>query len=239
MGLFAAPNRAGIMNSLPPNRRGVGAGMTTTFQNAAMVLSIGIFFSLMITGLASSLPHTLSHGLTAQGVSAADATRVAALPPVGVLFASLLGYNPIQSLLGSHALAQLPPGHAAYLTGRSFFPHLISGPFSNGLGIAFGFAIAACVIAAIASALRGGKYHYTEPTAVAEAEAAPAASVAAGAGGVPELDPIDDEAAIELGGAVRCRANGGGGASGRGGGSSSPQTPAGSGASRVEAPRVE
>jgi MFS family permease len=100
-GLFAAPNRADIMNSLPPNRRGVGAGMSTTFQNAAMVLSIGIFFSLMISGLARSLPHTLADGLIAQGVPAADATRVAALPPVSVLFASLLGYNPVQTCSGS------------------------------------------------------------------------------------------------------------------------------------------
>jgi len=163
MGLFASPNRASIMNSLPPNRRGVGAGMSTTFQNAAMVLSIGIFFSLMISGLAQSLPQTMSTGLIAQGVPAADAMRVAALPPVAVLFASLLGYNPIQSLLGPAVLHQLPAGHAAYLTGRGFFPALISGPFSDGLTVAFGFAIAACIVAAIASWLRGGKYVYREP----------------------------------------------------------------------------
>jgi nitrate/nitrite transporter NarK len=163
MGLFASPNRASIMNSLPPNRRGVGAGMSTTFQNAAMVLSIGIFFSLMISGLAQSLPQTMSAGLIAQGVPAADAMRVAALPPVAVLFASLLGYNPIQSLLGPAVLHQLPAGHAAYLTGRGFFPALISGPFSDGLTVAFGFAIAACIVAAIASWLRGGKYVYREP----------------------------------------------------------------------------
>jgi EmrB/QacA subfamily drug resistance transporter len=162
MGLFASPNRASIMNSVPPNRRGAGAGMSTTFQNAAMVLSIGIFFSLMISGLAGALPHTLSSGLIAQGVPAADAARVAALPPVSVLFASLLGYNPVQTLLGPTALHHLSAGHAAYLTGRGFFPALISGPFSNGLTIAFGFAIAACLIAALASLLRGGKYTYIE-----------------------------------------------------------------------------
>jgi EmrB/QacA subfamily drug resistance transporter len=162
MGLFASPNRASIMNSLPPQQRGVGAGMSATFQNAAMVLSIGIFFSLMITGLALSLPHTLSAGLIAQGVPVADATRLAALPPVAVLFASLLGYNPIQTLLGPDVLHQLPAGHAAYLTGRGFFPALISGPFSDGLMVAFGFAIAACLVAAIASLLRGGRYVHLE-----------------------------------------------------------------------------
>jgi MFS family permease len=166
MGLFAAPNRAGIMNSLPANQRGVGAGISATFQNAAMVLSIGIFFSLIISGLATSLPHTLTVGLTAQGVPAADAARLAALPPVSVLFASLLGYNPIQNLLGPHVLAALPAHHAAYLTGRSFFPTLISGPFSDGLTVAFGFATAACLVAALASLLRGGKYvHVDAPVA--------------------------------------------------------------------------
>ncbi|MFF1734886.1 MFS transporter [Streptomyces sp. NPDC058247] len=158
MGLFAAPNRAAIMNSLPPDQRGVGAGISTTFQNSATVLSIGIFFSLMIAGLSTSLPAALTHGLTAQGVPAADAAKVAALPPVGVLFASLLGYNPIQTLLGPHVLAQLPPGHAHYLTGRGFFPELISQPFADGLSVAFDFAIAACVVAAVASLLRGGRY---------------------------------------------------------------------------------
>ncbi|MFD5782087.1 MFS transporter [Streptomyces sp. NPDC058220] len=168
MGLFASPNRAAIMNSLPPDQRGVGAGISTTFQNSATVLSIGIFFSLMIAGLAGALPAALTHGLTAQGVPAADAARVAALPPVGVLFASLLGYNPVRTLLGPHVLAQLPAGHADYLTGRGFFPALISQPFSDGLSVAFNFAIAACLVAAFASLLRGRRYiHGDRPGAKA------------------------------------------------------------------------
>ncbi|HVW43682.1 MAG TPA: MFS transporter [Amycolatopsis sp.] len=158
MGLFASPNRAGIMNSLPPHQRGVGSGISSTFQNSAMVLSIGIFFSLMITGLARSLPSTLSTGLVAQGVPAASANALAGLPPVSVLFASLLGYNPLGTLLDPQVLAQLPPDRGSFLTGRSFFPDLISGPFASGLTVAFGFAIVACLIAAVASWLRGGKY---------------------------------------------------------------------------------
>ena len=135
--------------------------MSATFQNSAMVLSIGIFFTLIILGLASSLPAALTHGLVAQGVSPADAARVAALPPVSVLFAALLGYNPIQTLLGP-ALAKLPASHAAFLTGRSFFPSLISPAFSNGLHIALDFAIVACLIAAVASLLRGRRYVHEE-----------------------------------------------------------------------------
>ena len=166
MGLFSSPNRAGIMNSLPRRQRGAGSGMTATFQNAAMVLSIGIFFTLIIVGLSAHLPSTLYSGLRAQGVPAATAASVSQLPPTSTLFAAFLGYNPMQTLLGP-VLGHLPHASAAYLTGRSFFPHLISGPFMDGLKEAFDFAAAACVIAAIASWLRGGKYHYTEPDAAA------------------------------------------------------------------------
>ena len=153
-GLFASPNRAEMMNAVPADARGAAGGMIATFMNSASVLSIDIFFSLMVTGLASSLPHTLFAGLTAQGVPAASATTVSHLPPIGVLFAAFLGYNPMQQLLGP-VLGHLSPAHAAYIAGREFFPNVITAPFHSGLGIAFGFAIAACVIAAIASALTG------------------------------------------------------------------------------------
>ena len=162
MGLFASPNRAAVMNALPANRRGVGGGMSTTFQNSSMVLSIGIFFSLMIVGLAGSLPQTMQAGLTAHGIPVAQAHGVASLPPVAVLFASLLGYNPVQSLLGSHTLAQLRPADAQYLTGHAFFPSLISAPFHNGLIVAFGFAIAACLVAAVASWFMGEKFVHAD-----------------------------------------------------------------------------
>ncbi|MEV7096398.1 MFS transporter [Amycolatopsis sp. NPDC051045] len=152
MGMFASPNRAEVMNSLPADARGSGAGMMTTFQNAAMVLSIGFFFSLIIAGLSSSLPATMSQGLTEHGVPAAAASQIANLPAVAVLFAAFLGYNPIQQLLGGQ-LSSLPPEQASFLTGRSFFPNLISGPFQSGLAVAFGFAIAVCLIGAVASLL--------------------------------------------------------------------------------------
>jgi MFS family permease len=156
MGLFASPNRAAVMNSLPRGDRGAGGAMNQTFQNSAQVLSIGIFFTLMIVGLASTLPATMSAGLQQHGVDPATAHRVAGLPPVSILFAAFLGYNPIQHLLGPHALAALSAHDQAVLTGSSFFPHLISAPFRDGLHAAFAFAIAACLIAAAASALRGG-----------------------------------------------------------------------------------
>ncbi len=157
MGMFGAPNQTGIMNSLPPDQRGAGAGMTMTFMSSAQVLSIGIFFTLMILGLASTLPGALLHGLVAQGVSTKVATRISHLPPVGSLFAAFLGYNPMAQLLGPSASA-LPHHTVVYLTGRSFFPRLISGPFGKGLHEAFDFAFAACFVGAIASVLRGGRY---------------------------------------------------------------------------------
>jgi MFS family permease len=162
MGLFASPNRAAVMNSLPPQDRGAGGGMNQTFQNSAQVLSVGIFFTLMILGLASSLPHTLTAGLQAHGVSVADAHRVSGSPPVSVLFAAFLGYNPIEHLLGAHVLASLSPAGRAVLTGRTFFPRLISGPFSTGLHEAFTFAIIACLAAAGTSLMRGGRYRHGE-----------------------------------------------------------------------------
>ena len=99
-GLFASPNRAEMMNSVPANQRGAAGGMIATFQNSASVLSIGIFFSLMVAGLASKLPASMFSGLTAQGIPASAATTISHLPPIGVLFAAFLGYNPMQQLLG-------------------------------------------------------------------------------------------------------------------------------------------
>jgi MFS family permease len=158
MGCFAAPNRAAVMNSLPPQHRGAGGGMNATFQNSAQVFSIGIFFTLMITGLSAVLPQTLLSGLTAHHIPHAVAAAVAATPPVSVLFAAFLGYNPIQHLVGNAVLNQVPAADRSALTGPGFFPHLISGPFQAGLHVAFAFAIAACLIAAAASLSRGTRY---------------------------------------------------------------------------------
>ena len=157
MGLFASPNRAAVMNSLPPGDRGAGGGMNQTFQNSAQVLSVGIFFTLMIVGLAATLPATMQSGLQAHRVDHATAARVAALPAVSILFAAFLGYNPIQHLLGPGALHALPAHDRAVLVGHGFFPDLISGPFRDGLHAAFTFAIVACLVAAAASLMRGGR----------------------------------------------------------------------------------
>ncbi len=158
MGIFSSPNRAGIMNSLPPDERGAGAGMVNTFQNSAQVLSIGVYFTLIIWGLASQLPVSLYHGLVVHGVPVAVANRVSHLPPVGSLFAAFLGISPIRSLLGPSVLSQLPHATAVYLTGRKFFPELMTAPFKRGLELAFDFSIASCLLGAACSWVRGKRY---------------------------------------------------------------------------------
>jgi MFS family permease len=165
MGAFASPNRASVMNSLPPAHRGAGGGMNQTFQNSAQVLSIGIFFTLMIVGLSATLPHALTAGLEAHGVPAAAASRIGHLPPITVLFAAFLGYDPVQKLIGPQTLSHLTPANSAALDSHSFFPGLIADPFRSGLHQAFTFAIAACLIAALASWSRGPRYRADEQTA--------------------------------------------------------------------------
>jgi MFS family permease len=179
MGLFASPNRAAVMNSLPPDQRGQGSGMGSTTMNAAMVLSIGIFFTLIIVGLSADLPAALYHGLTAHGVPAAAAHQVANLPPTSSVFAAFLGYNPVQNLLGpSGVLAHLPHAQSAFLTGRSFFPSLIAGPFGHGLHEALDFAIAACLIAAGASAMLGKQSFYKAPAGATTPGSGPGSAAA-------------------------------------------------------------
>ncbi|MEU4238729.1 MFS transporter [Actinoplanes sp. NPDC026619] len=156
-GLFAAPNTSLIMSSVPANMRGAASGMRATFQNAGQVLSIGVFFSLMVAGLANSLPGTLSTGLVGQGVPAQTADAIAQLPPVGTLFAAFLGFNPIGELLGPQVLGALPAANAANLTGLQFFPRLIATPFHDGLVIVFWLAIAMAVVGALLSLLRSRK----------------------------------------------------------------------------------
>ncbi|MBO0868112.1 MAG: MFS transporter [Micromonosporaceae bacterium] len=151
-GMFASPNTSAVMGSVPARHRGAAAGMRGTFFNSGSALSIGVFFSLMIVGLAATLPHTLTAGLEQQGVPGPVAAAVGNLPPVGSLFAAFLGYNPLGTLLrSSGVLAHLPAGNAATLTGKQFFPGLISGPFHHGLVVVFITAAAMSVISALAS----------------------------------------------------------------------------------------
>ncbi|OYN78756.1 MFS transporter [Mycolicibacterium sphagni] len=168
-GIFTAPNTAAIMSSVPAAQRGAASGVRSTFFNAGNSLSIGIFFSLMIVGLAHTLPDAMSQGLQAQGVSASVAHDVANLPPVGSLFAAFLGYNPIAELLAPFNALHQPGVNVEVLTGQTFFPNLITEPFHSGLTVVFGAAALMMVIGAIASLFNPGRY---AADAIIEAEQA-------------------------------------------------------------------
>ncbi|MFZ0667665.1 MAG: MFS transporter [Acidimicrobiales bacterium] len=183
VGMFAAPNTTQIMNGVPADQRGVASGMRATFMNAGFVLSIGIFFSLMVLGLASRLPTTLSKGLIAQGVSPTVAHHVANLPPVGTLFAAFLGFNPMKTLLGSQVLSSVGKAHAATLTSKTFFPSLISGPFHFGLVIAFSASAALCATAAILSYWAGNSSGMTLTAAATGDPVSPDGTTDGGASG--------------------------------------------------------
>jgi MFS family permease len=161
-GIFTAPNTAAIMSSVPAAQRGAASGVRATFFNAGSSLSIGIFFSLMIVGLANSLPSAMSSGLQAQGVSASVAQDVAHLPPVGSLFAAFLGYNPIEELLAPSGALHQPGVNAEELTGQTFFPQLITGPFHSGLTVVFVAAAVMMLIGAAASLFNPGRYGSSE-----------------------------------------------------------------------------
>jgi MFS family permease len=155
-GMFTSPNSSSVMGSVPPSQRGVASGMRSTFINSGTAISIGVFFTLMIAGLSSRLPKALSSGLHTAGLSAHAAHRIASLPPVSSLFAAQLGINPLKHLLaGSGALQHLTPVSRAQLTGRHFFPHLLTQPFHDGLIVVFATAVGLSLIATAASLLRG------------------------------------------------------------------------------------
>jgi MFS family permease len=161
-GLFGSPNNAAIMNSLPAESRGVGSGMRSAFLNIGSPISNGVFFSLMTIGLSATIPLAMYTGLTQNGVSTGVASQLAHMPPMGYLFAALLGFNPMSTLLTPQVLSSLPASTAEQLTSRSFFPQLISAPFHHGLTLVLIFSLIVCLIAAAASWVRGEKYVYDE-----------------------------------------------------------------------------
>jgi len=174
IGMYSSPNSSSVMSSVPAEYRGVASGMRSTFQNSGTSLSIGVFFSLMIGGLAGTLSRTLTNGLAQHGVSHQVAVQIGGLPPVSSLFAAMLGVNPVHYLLSEHgALSSLTQANRNLLTGREFFPELISGPFHDGLILVFAVSAGLGVIAAIVSLMRGSG----KPTAETESVATPAAQV--------------------------------------------------------------
>ena len=185
MGLFASPNTASIMNSVPARHRGAASGMRVTFANSGMPLSMGLFFTLLIIGLNAKVPSAMYAGLVTHGVPAAKAAQLAHLPPLGYIFAAFLGYNPLKSLLGPSVLSHLAPARAADLTGRAFFPQLIGPAFKHGLVLILVFAVVMSIIAAFASALRGERFVHEDEESLAQKAALFTANEAPVAGNGP------------------------------------------------------
>jgi len=164
-GLFAAPNIASIMNSVPPEHRGAASGMRATLQNTAQTISLALFFTVIIAGLSSSLPSALSGALTSAGVPQL-ATIFSSISPTSALFSAFLGYNPMQSILANpqlaSAVAQIPSSTRIYLEGQTFFPHAIAPSFVSALDLSFYIGAALSLAAALASLLRGRAYIHEE-----------------------------------------------------------------------------
>ena len=193
-GLFSAPNTASVMSSVPASERGAAAGMGSTFMSAGTVLSIGVFFSLLVAGLARSLPGTLGSGLQAAGVPADAAERAAGLPPVGSVFAAFLGFNPVRTLLGPEVLGAMPASKAAEITGQQFFPRLISDPVHSGLVVVFIAAAGLALMGAISSALRGDRYVHADNRMPSDFPAAQADPAVTETPAPPSVAECDDDA---------------------------------------------
>lgn len=164
MGMFAAPNTTAIMNSVPPNQRGVSSGMRATFQNTGMALSMTLYFAILIIGLAQSLPPVLSQGLVQAGVPAVAAQQIASMPPTSALFAAFLGYNPMGTLIPQSVLSGLSETARATLLGNQFFPNTIAPAVMDSLRIAFYISAALSAVAAVLSYQCGKRYVHGEET---------------------------------------------------------------------------
>ncbi len=162
MGMFAAPNTASIMNSVPPESRGAASGMAATIQNSGQTISIAVFFIIIIDALSSSLPGTLHTALIAAGASPQLTAAVDSLPPTGALFSAFLGFNPVQAMLNSYPQlsSTISASTLAMITSKDWFPKVIAGPFMGALGEAFVISAVLSAVAAVVSLLRGRAYVY-------------------------------------------------------------------------------
>jgi MFS family permease len=162
MGMFAAPNTTAIMNSVPAAQRGATSGMRATFQNTGMALSMTLYFTIIILGLAHNLPPILSSGLVNAGIPAAAAQKIASMPPTAALFAAFLGYNPMAQIISPATLASLPAATKTLILGNEFFPNTIAPAVMSSLRLAFYISAGLSLISAVASFFRGKRYVHGE-----------------------------------------------------------------------------
>jgi hypothetical protein len=128
-----------------------------------------LIFTLVIAGLSARLPGVMYGHLTAAGVPGQLASSLSGIPPSAALFAAFLGYNPMATLVPPNVLATLSNSTQATILGKSFFPQLLSGPFMDGLRVAFVVCVALSLAAAAASWMRGRRYIHDLEVASARA----------------------------------------------------------------------
>ncbi len=171
-GMFASPNTASIMNSVPPEHRGAASGMRATLQNTGQTISLAVFFTIVLEELAGSLPRALSEAAAGAGAPTAIAYLFSKIPPTGALFAAFLGYNPVSSILSqlqASQVSQLSSATLATITSTHWFPTVIATPFMNALGASFYIGAGISVVAAVSSAFRGRVYIYdTEKESISQ-----------------------------------------------------------------------
>jgi MFS family permease len=186
MGMFAAPNAAAVMNSVPPENRGVASGMLATLQNTGQQVSLAIFFTIVILGLASGLGNSVNTALGAAHVGTPDTGilgGIVASNPTGALFGAFLGENPMGLLLqGAAAVPGWTPLSTSVTQGLlapHFFASAIAPAFSHALAEAFLFAGVVTLLGAVVSALRGERYVYGEGAAGGKPKSPPSDSIPA------------------------------------------------------------
>ncbi|MGA2676515.1 MAG: MFS transporter [Methanobacterium sp.] len=159
-GMFGSPNSASIMNSVPPEDRGVASGMMYTIMNTSFTASMAIFFTIVIIGITQRFPEAMTTSLANIGASQL-APILSNLPPTAALFSAFLGSNPVNAVLSAlpaPLVAMIPHSTFNTLTGTTWFPDTLANAFLPSLKTSFYIGALLSAIAALLSALRGAKY---------------------------------------------------------------------------------
>jgi MFS family permease len=170
-GMFSSPNTSSIMNSVPPQDRGVASGMMSTLMNSAATLSMAVFFTIVIVGIQGAFPEAIHSSFASFGSQVTPtmqelADQLASMSPTNALFSAFLGYNPMDSILSSMdsgIVSAIPQEIATTLTGNYWFPQTLQEAFMPALRLSFIIGAILSGIAAVLSAMRGQKYVYEAP----------------------------------------------------------------------------
>lgn len=170
-GMFAAPNTAAIMNSVPADSRGAASGMMTTLRNAGMTASLGMFFTIVLLSLTVNLPSSFNSALATLGVSNLD-KLFDSIPPTTAMFSAFLGYNPVATIISSAGIS-VPQSVLSQMTSLTWFPNALAPAFMSSLRDAFYVGLILSLAAAVISVLRGKRFVDAEAEYVADMDSVP------------------------------------------------------------------